>query len=107
MSAGVIRWAKGGEARVVSVDARSIVVRSTVPAPPGSRIEGTIDSKGESAGVLSARRPIDGEPFVLLRMKVHSSKRQAAGDFVLEGRPLDLSREARERLEAIVRLESS
>jgi hypothetical protein len=83
----LIRWARGGEARVVSLDAegRSIVLQSTVPWPPGSRVQGTIE--GDSA---------------LLRVKVHSSRKQATGQFVLEGRPLDLARETRERLEALM-----
>jgi hypothetical protein len=81
MSASV-RWSGGGRAHVVSLDARAIVLRSTVPSPPGSRIEGTLE----------------GEPPAILRVKVHASKKQAEGDFVLEGRPLDLPRETRERL---------
>jgi hypothetical protein len=81
-----VTWARGGEARVVSIDAQTIVVRSTVPSPPGSRIEGTLA----------------GEPPAPLRMKVHASRRQPEGDFVLEGRPLDMPRETRERLEALL-----
>src|SRR5258708_38924392 len=81
MSASV-RWAGGGRAQVVSLDAKAIVLRSTVPSPPGSRIEGTLE----------------GEPPALLRVKVHASKKQAEGDFVLEGRPRDLPRETSERL---------
>ncbi len=80
-----IRWSRGGEARVVSIDAHAIVLRSTVPSPPGSRIEGSLA----------------GEPPATLRVKVHASKRQPDGDFVLEGRPLDLPRETRERLERL------
>jgi hypothetical protein len=82
-----VRWARGGEARVVSVDAQAIVLRSTVPSPPGSRIEGTLV----------------GEPAATLRVKVHGSKKQPEGDFVLEGRPLDLPRETRERIEGMAR----
>jgi hypothetical protein len=81
-----VTWLKGGEARVVSIDAGAIVLRSTVPSPPGSRIEGRLA----------------GEPAATLRVKVHASKKQPEGDFVLEGRPLDLPRETRERLEALV-----
>jgi hypothetical protein len=77
-----VTWARGGEARVVSLDAQSIVLRSTVSSPPGSRIEGTVP----------------GEPPAALRVKVHASRRQPEGDFLLEGRPLDLPRETRERL---------
>lgn len=78
-------WAKGGAARVVSVAVDAIVLRSTVPAPPGSRVEGRLD----------------GDPPAPVRVKVHASKRQAEGDFVLEGRLLDATRELRARLEAL------
>jgi hypothetical protein len=81
-----VRWVKGGEARVVSVTPDAIVLRSSVPCPPGSRVEGTLD----------------GTPPATLRLKVHASKRQPEGDFVLEGRPLDLTRETRERLGALL-----
>jgi hypothetical protein len=82
-----VRWTRGGEARVLSVGAQAIVLRSTVPSPPGSRIEGTLV----------------GEPAATLRVKVHGSKKQPEGDFVLEGRPLDLPRETRERIEGMAR----
>ena len=82
-----VRWARGGEARIVSIDAQAIVLRSTVPSPPGSRIEGTV------LGATPAT----------LRVKVHASKKQPEGDFVLEGRPLDLPRELRERIDGLVR----
>ena len=80
-----LRWTAGGEARVVAIGADAIALRSTVPAPPGSRIEGTLL----------------GDPPVTLRIKVHASRRQADGEFVLHGRPLDLTRETRARLEAL------
>jgi hypothetical protein len=92
----VVRWLRGGEARVVSLDAagRTIVLQSTVPWPPGSRVEGTLegDRTGGSPGAGA-----------LLRVKVHSSRKESTGQFVLEGRPLDLARETRERLEALLR----
>jgi len=70
----------------VAIDAQAIVLRSTVPSPPGSRIEGT---------VLAARP-------ATLRIKVHASSKQPEGDFVLQGRPLDLSRETRAAIEELV-----
>ena len=82
-----VRWARGGEARVVAMDAGTIALRSTVPSPPGSRIDGSLG----------------GEPSASIRVKVHASKRQPEGDFLLEGRPLDMPRETRERLEAALR----
>jgi hypothetical protein len=84
MTAPHVRWAKGGEARVTSIAADAIVLRSTVPSPPGSRIEGRLE----------------GEPPAAVRVKVHGSKRQPEGDFVIEGRLLDATREVRARLEA-------
>jgi hypothetical protein len=85
-----VAWAMGGEAWIVSIATDTIVLRSTAPAPPGSRIEGTVEADGERAEIV-------------VRLKVHASKRVGEGAFVLRGRPLDLTREARERLEAMVR----
>jgi len=81
-----IVWARGGEAVVVKIDAGGIVLRSTVPSPPGSRIDGTLQ----------------GEAPAGVRVKVHACKKQPEGDFVLEGRPLDLARETRERIERML-----
>jgi hypothetical protein len=79
-----VTWSTGGEATVVSLAPKAIVVRSTVPSPPGSRLEGTIA----------------GEPSATLKVKVHGCKRQPEGDFEIEGRPIDMTREVRERIEA-------
>jgi hypothetical protein len=76
-----VAWAKGGEADVVSLKDDAIVLRSTVPSPPGSRIEGALADGGGT-----------------LRVKIHSSKKQEDGAFVLEGRVLDMTRALRERL---------
>jgi hypothetical protein len=80
-------WTRGGEARIVAMEAQRIVLRSTVPWPPGSRVEGTVATA----------------PPATLRVKVHASRRQTEGDFVVEGRPLDLARETRERIECALR----
>ena len=82
-----LSWAKGGEAQVVALEADAVVLRSTTPSPPGSRIEGRLE----------------GEPPATLRVKVHVSRRQPEGDFVIEGRLLDATREVRARLEALAR----
>jgi hypothetical protein len=79
-----VAWTTGGEATVVSLGPKAIVVRSTVPSPPGSRLEGTLP----------------GEPPATLKVKVHGCKRQPGGDFEIEGRPIDMTREVRERIEA-------
>lgn len=84
-----VRWSAGGEARVLAIRADAISLDSTVPSPPGSRIEGAI------VGDESAR--------ARLRIKVHGSRRQPDGRFLLDGRPLDLSRETRALLERMVR----
>ena len=76
-----IIWTKGGEAIVVALADDAITLRSTIPSPPGSRLEGTL--------------LVGGEP---IRIKVHSSKRQEDGGFVLEGRVLDATRAVREKL---------
>ena len=77
-----IEWLGGGDAWVVSLDAGAIVLRSTVPAPPGARIVGVLDDASASP----------------VRVKVHASRRQPEGDFVLQGRPLNMPREIRERI---------
>jgi hypothetical protein len=79
-----LTWAGGGEARVVSIDAKAVTLESTVPSPPGSRIEGVLD----------------GEPPARLKVKIHACRKRPEGDFLLEGRPIDLTREVRERIDA-------
>jgi hypothetical protein len=83
-----IAWEKGGTAQVVSLATDAIVLLSSVPSPPGSRIEGRVE----------------GEKPVTVRVKIHGSKRRADGAFVLEGRVLDATREVRARLEALAKL---
>ena len=61
-----VRWAGGGEARVVTIDAQAIVLRSTVPSPPGSRIEGTLVGT-------------EKEPPAKLRVKVHGQETAGGG----------------------------
>jgi hypothetical protein len=78
-----VAWAKGGEATVVALVEDAITLRSSIPSPPGSRIDGTLGS-GEA-----------------VRVKVHSSKKQSDGSFVLEGRVLDMTRAVRATLEGM------
>jgi hypothetical protein len=81
--AGVrISWAKGGEATVAKLVDDAIALRSSIPSPPGSRIEGAVGGAGGD----------------VVRVKVHSSKRQDDGSFVLEGRVLDMTRALRDKL---------
>ncbi len=80
-----LAWAGGGEARFLSATADAVSLVSTVPWPPGSRPSGTL---------LEA-------PLATVRIKVHSSRAEPGGTFRIEGRPLDLSREMRGRLDAL------
>jgi len=77
-----VTWAKGGEATVMALVDGAITLRSSVPSPPGSRIEGALGASGT------------------LRVKIHGSKKQTDGSFLLEGRALDMTRELRLRIEA-------
>ena len=85
-----VRWARGGEGKILSIGADNIVLRSTVPAPPGERLTGTVDADG-------------GAPTIALRVKVHGCRRGTHDEFFIEGRPLDLARDVREYLQAMVR----
>lgn len=76
-----VAWSTGGEAHVVNARGEALALVSTVPAPPGARLEGRLD---------------DG---AVLKVKVHGSKRQPDGSFRIEGRAIDLTRVLRERLE--------
>ncbi|MEO6418250.1 MAG: hypothetical protein ABIP39_02515 [Polyangiaceae bacterium] len=80
-----LTWEKGGVARVLRIDANTIALESSIPSPPGSRISGALVS----------------DPTATLRVKIHVSKKQEDGTFLLEGRPIDLTRELREKLMAL------
>jgi hypothetical protein len=81
-----LAWEKGGFARLVSVGREAVALVSTVPSPPGSRISGTLVAA----------------PPAKVRVKVHACRTEPDGCFRLEGRPLDLTRDLRARLEALV-----
>jgi hypothetical protein len=81
-----VRWTREGEGRFVSLRDDAVVLRSTTSSPPGSRLEGSLE----------------GQPPARVRVKVHSSKLQGEGDFVIEGRLLDVTREIRARLERLI-----
>jgi hypothetical protein len=94
-----VTWSGGGEASLVSIEADALVLESTVPWPPGSRIEGTVCANDPPPSI------VEPAPEVTLRVKVHSSRRQAEGVFLVQGRPIDLTRAAREKLKAWVHAE--
>jgi hypothetical protein len=77
-----VKWDRGGEASVERLEGDAIVLQSTIPAPPGSRLEGVIV----------------GEPEERVRVKVHSSRKQGEGGYVVQGRLIDATRGVRERL---------
>ena len=79
-----VLWAKGGTATVTALVHEAITLRSSTPSPPGSRIEGALAGGGT------------------LRVKIHGSKKQPDGSFVLEGRALDMTRELRQRIEEAI-----
>jgi hypothetical protein len=77
-----ILWADGGSAVVLSLQVDAIMVRSSRSSPPGSRLLGLWQSHAAPAALA-------------LRMKVHSSKLEPEGTFVLVGRLLDATKELR------------
>ena len=79
-----LTWSSGGRAELVSLSPAAMVVRSERPHPPGARVDG---STAEGA---------------VVRMKVHGSKIEADGAYRIEGRPIDLGRELRERLTTLL-----
>ncbi len=81
-------WQKGGEADVVTLEGEAVVVRSTVPAPPGARLDGTLTA----------------DPPAAVRIKSHGSKKEEDGSFTIKGRLLDATRELRERIASVVQV---
>lgn len=81
-----LRWEKGGEAVFLSLEGEAVRLSSTVPSPPGSRIDGALCA----------------DATVRVRVKIHSAKRQGDGRFVLEGRMIDMTRAHRDVLLALL-----
>jgi hypothetical protein len=81
-----VDWDREGGAQIVSVTGDSVLLRSSVPSPPGSLLQGTLRPGGER-----------------LRFKVRGAKRREEGDFLLDARAVDATRAIRERLEALAR----
>ena len=81
----MINWAKGGTATFLSAEGENVTLRSTIPSPPGSRLEATFDAEPKSA----------------LRVKVHGSKKEEDGSFTIKGRLVDATRETRERVQSL------
>ena len=66
MSTPHLTWAKGGDAWFLEASGDAVVLLSTVPSPPGSRIEGKLE---------------DG---TVVKVKIHGSKKQDDGRFRLD-----------------------
>lgn len=82
MSVGII-WDKGGEGRILALSTDSVRLSSTIPSPPGSRLDGSLSL----------------DPAAKVRFKIHVCKRVENGEgFMLEGRPLDMLATLRERI---------
>ncbi|CAN5690324.1 hypothetical protein BH09MYX1_BH09MYX1_39070 [soil metagenome] len=73
-------WDKGGDATLEALAGEIATIRSSIPSPPGSRLDGKL---------------VDGTS---IRVKIHASKKQDDGRFVLQGRMIDLTKQLRERL---------
>jgi hypothetical protein len=81
-----VTWAKGGTATFLTVASDAVTLRSSIPSPPGSRLDATFAS----------------EPVVTIKIKIHTSKLEPDGSFTLKGRVLEATRALRERLATLV-----
>jgi hypothetical protein len=84
MSAPHLAWAKGGEASFLTAEDDAVTLRSTIPSPPGSRLEGKL---------------LDGA--VPIKIKIHGSKLEPDGSYTLKGRLLDANRATRDLIAAL------
>lgn len=81
-----VTWAKGGTADFTIVDDDNVTLRSTIPSPPGSRLEGVLL----------------GDPPTSVNVKIHGSKREDDGSFTLRGKLLVATRALRDRVASLV-----
>ena len=79
-------WAKGGTASFLVVTDDAVTLRSTTPAPPGSRLDATLIT----------------DPLVAVKIKIHGSKLAADGSFTLRGKLLEANRALRERVASLL-----
>jgi len=82
----MITWTKGGTATFLTAEGENVTLRSSIPSPPGSRLEATFDA----------------EPKTAVRVKVHGSKKEEDGSFTIKGRLVDATRGTRDRVHALV-----
>lgn len=81
-----LTWQKGGTASFLTVKDDTVSLRSTIPSPPGSRIDATLS----------------GDPPVTIKIKIFGSKLESDGSFTLKGRVLEATRVLRDRLATLV-----
>jgi hypothetical protein len=81
-----LSWAKGGTASFLTIADDAVTLRSSIPSPPGSRLEASLVS----------------DPAIAVKVKIHGSKLEADGTFTLKGRLLDANRALRDRLAGFV-----
>ncbi len=81
-----LAWTKGGTASLLTIVQDNVTLRSSIPSPPGARLDATLAA----------------DPSVALKIKIHGSKLQPDGSFTLNGRVLEATRALRERLAALV-----
>jgi len=84
-AAAHVAWAKGGTASFLTAEGEAVTLRSSIPSPPGSRLEATFVEA----------------PCSPVRVKVHGSKKEADGSFTIKGRLVDATREIRERVRSL------
>ena len=81
-----IAWVKGGTADFLSVVDDVVELRSSIPLPPGARLDAMTEA----------------EPKIKVVVKSYGSRREADGTFVIKGRLLEANRPLRDRLLALV-----
>ena len=81
-----VTFAKGGTASFVLVADDAVTLRSSIPSPPGSRLEGTLVA----------------EPAAAVKIKIHGSKLEPDGAFTLRGKLLEANRALRDRIASLV-----
>jgi hypothetical protein len=90
-----VAWVKGGTAAFVSVADDVVTLRSSIPSPPGSRLEGVLLAEG------GAQEQAEAAP-AKVSVKVHGSKLELDGSFTLKGRLLEATRALRARVAGLV-----
>ncbi len=81
-----LTWSKGGTASFLTIAEDAVTLRSTIPSPPGSRLDAALAL----------------DPPITLKIKIHTSKREADGSFTLKGRLLEATRALRTHIAQLI-----